>query len=210
MILLILGLCRDFDSYAPDFIGGFIGVIGGFLIELSLIQKMRDNKKRETLIGLLNLEFDGILGGLIKNFLNKSAGIGRIYFPIVEDVMDNAENLALFHEYKNGDLLDILRRLNVQLLYYDDTFVKEKNKDKKRLEKTTKIILKLILDFQRISGYYSKDKWKGNGEPLNILINGREKRLIFCEEDSGELIKDEGDKIKIILEERINNGTDNS
>ena len=45
------------NQYLPDALGGFAGVFLGFVIEFSLIQKIRDLQKRRALYELLSIEF---------------------------------------------------------------------------------------------------------------------------------------------------------
>ena len=107
-------------QYLPDTLGGMIGILIGFLFEFLVFEKIRDLKKFETLYNLLDVELDDVLLDCLRN-IDSSVSVngGKIYEimqPVLEDIMDSAENLVLFNKSRNPEILEYIRQVNCQII----------------------------------------------------------------------------------------------
>lgn len=154
---------RNLSNYAPDTFGGIIGVVIGFLLEGSLVQKNRDLKKYKTLVNILLLEFCDIEETLKQDMQSVNSNniiVHQIISPILSDVMDSAENLVLFYkkcvyrDERSGEkrykLLEVLREISSDIYKYNNAIDR---KDQKEVKNRQNSLLSNIKKFREYKGF---------------------------------------------------------
>lgn len=124
LFITIAFLSRTSDKgvgdYMPDVLGGFFGVIFGFLFDSLVVYWFKRLSRYKTLVKLLNTELTDIMDVCISNLEKikgtKEVSVYTINQPILEDIMDSSDNLALFNGKCSGMLLEYIRRINALIL----------------------------------------------------------------------------------------------
>ena len=156
-------------AYSPDALGGFVGILLGFLLEYTVLKAFNDTRKRNALIELLMVELIGVSNAVIDNYIlfMKDSKPGKVYFPVIEDTLDDADNVILFRpiffKESSQELLLKLQALNVELLEYNHLIENlsqyTQEEKRKKLEKDTLDVVKIILSFLEKIG---RVKFQGN------------------------------------------------
>lgn len=149
----------------PDFLGGAIGIIAGFIMEWCFFDQLKLLEKYKTLVALLLGEF----GGIYQEFLRqKVGGVSTVKEFIADDIVVNADHCVVIYNVhrfpwsKKGNIYKLvlniyghIEKFNVitgKLLKQKAAGIKPNDKEMERARLLQDAIQKEIELFFRITG----------------------------------------------------------
>lgn len=188
----------------PDFLGGAVGILAGFVMEWKFFNQLKLLGKYKTLIILLQQELGGIYWAFEEQLKDKVFWLIREY--ISDDIILNAENNVAIHDMhrfpfsKKGEIYKLLLNIYGHIEKFNMTVKELDNiRGEDKLEKIYKVLVNIGATLAGHIGYSialdDKEKHDENisyGEKENHEVNPLQK-------EAKELIVEVQEEIKIFF-----------
>ena len=142
----------------PDFLGGAVGILAGFVMEWKFFNQLKLLEKYKTLTILLQQELGGIYWAFEEQLKDKVFWLIREY--VLDDIILNAENNVVIHDIhkfpfsKKGEIYKLLLNIYGHIEKFNMT-VKELAEltEEDKLEKVYKILYNIGTAIAGYTGY---------------------------------------------------------
>lgn len=142
----------------PDFLGGAVGILAGFVMEWKFFNQLKLLEKYKTLIVLLQQELGGIYRAFEEQLKDKAFSLIREY--VSDDIILNAENNVVIYDMhrfpfsKKGEIYKLLLNIYGHIEKFNmDVQELEKFKKENQLEKIYKILTNIGINIAEHTGY---------------------------------------------------------
>lgn len=142
----------------PDFLGGAVGILAGFVMEWKFFNQLKLLEKYKTLIVLLQQELGGIYRAFEEQLKDKTFSLIREY--VSDDIILNAENNVVIYDMhrfpfsKKGEIYKLLLNIYGHIEKFNmDVQELEKFKKENQLEKIYKILTNIGINIAEHTGY---------------------------------------------------------
>ena len=145
----------------PDFLGGIVGILTGFFLEMWFFERLTTLSKYKVLKNCLKDELIGIKKGL-NNVWEGNLDKRNIYTLIFDDIIESAENSTIIFNLprfnlfkKKGKLFNCLVDIYGNIKKYNRLI--ERNEDEKKLQVLKDYIIVKIEEFLNVQYNLSKE-----------------------------------------------------
>lgn len=159
----------------PDFLGGAVGILAGFVMEWKFFNQLKLLEKYKTLIILLQQELGGIYWAFEEQLKDKVFWLIREY--ISDDIILNAENNVVIHDMhrfpfsKKGEIYKLLLNIYGHIEQFNITVKELANiREEDKLEKIYKVLVNIDIVLAGYTGYSSTlDEHKQKYDNVNAF-----------------------------------------
>lgn len=190
----------------PDFLGGAVGILAGFVMEWKFFNQLKLLEKYKTLIILLQQELGGIYWAFEEQLKDKVFWLIREY--ISDDIILNAENNVVIHDMhrfpfsKKGEIYKLLLNIYGHIEQFNIKVKELANiREEDKLEKIYKVLVNIDIVLAGYTGYSSTlDEHKQKYDNVNAF-NGEkgDHEVNQLQTEAKELIAEVQEEIKIFF-----------